>query len=153
LKVTVLEKYMAKEKTNWDDIPSLDDLSVDWSFEPENPLGRRKHVRICQKDLHAIIGVKNIPLKVVAKNIEAKGSLVDLNEYGMAALLETKFVVEQSIKVGLFLGENKIISKAIVRNVNEIGGKFRTGIEFVELEKEYETAIAAIVASKNFKSL
>jgi hypothetical protein len=65
---------MVKKKENCNDIPSLDGLEVDWQFEPENPLGKRMwlrigHVRLCQ-----IFGVKNIPVKVVAKGfIESFG--------------------------------------------------------------------------------
>ena len=42
---------MANEKTSWDNIPSLDELSVDWSYEAEDPLGKREQVRIFLKDI------------------------------------------------------------------------------------------------------
>ena len=37
---------MSDEKKSWDDIPSLGDLKVDWSYEPENPEGRRDSKRL-----------------------------------------------------------------------------------------------------------
>jgi hypothetical protein len=46
---------MAKEKVNWDDIPSLDGLEVDWQFEPENPLGKRAKVRIANSELYPLL--------------------------------------------------------------------------------------------------
>jgi len=144
---------MAEEKTSWDNIPSLDDLEVDWSFEPENPLGKRGGIRVEKRDLFSLLGIKNIPLKVVSKDFDEKGSLVDLDQYGLAVLLDTKLALEQIVKIGFFLGKQKIISRAVVRNVSSSEGKYRTGIQFIDLQEEYETAIVAIVTSKNYKSL
>jgi hypothetical protein len=143
---------MAKEKTNWDDIPSLDGLEVDWQFEPENPLGKRAWVRIVNIELFKLLGVKNIAVKVVAKNFDGKGALVDLAQSGLAVLLDTKLAESQQVKVGLFLGKQKILSRAVVRNVQDEEGRYRTGIEFAGLNKEYESFIAGLIASTSYKS-
>lgn len=144
---------MTKEKANWDDIPSLDGLEVDWQFEPENPLGKRAWVRIANNDLLPILGVKRIPVKVVSKDVEGKGYLVDLAQSGLAVLLEKELANSQQVKVGFFLGKQKIVSRAVIRNVNGVEGRYRTGMEFVDLNKEYESFIIGMISSKGYKSM
>ncbi len=143
---------MTKEKVNWDDIPSLEGLEVDWQFEPENPLGKRAWVRIVNSDLYPLLGVKSIPVKVVSKDCDSKGYLVDLGQSGVAVLLDTQLGLNQQVKIGFFLGKQKIVSRAIVRNVRDEQGRHRVGIEFVELNKEYESFIAGLISSKVYKS-
>ncbi len=142
---------MAKEKTGWDEIPSLQGLEVDWKYEPENPLGKRAWLRIADNELYAILGVKSIPVKVVSKNFEETGYLLDIAQGGVAVFLKTKLVVGQLLKIGFFLGKQKVISRAIIRNITSLEGRFRTGIEFVELDKEVESYIAGIISSKVFQ--
>jgi PilZ domain len=142
---------MAKEKSGWDQIPSLEGLEVDWHYEPDNPLGKRAWLRIVNNELHAILGVKNIPVKVASKNFEETGYLLDVAQGGFAALLKAKLAEGQLLKVGFFLGKQKVISRAIVRNVMSLEGRFRAGIEFVELDKELQGYIAGIISSKVFE--
>jgi hypothetical protein len=143
---------MTKEKTNWDDIPSLGGLEVDWQFEPENPLGKRAWVRIANRELLPLFGVKRIPIKVVTKNFDGKGYLVDLAQSGLAVLLDTKLAVSQQGKIGFFLGRQKIVSRAVIRDVRSDHDDYRTGLEFVDFEKEYETFIIGIISSKAYNS-
>lgn len=142
---------MTKEKTGWDKIPSLQGLEVDWAFEPENPLGKRAWLRIADNELHAILGVKSIPVKVAAKNFEETGFIIDIAQGGFGAFLKTKLKEGQLLKVGFFLGKQKVISRAIVRNVGSLEGRFRTGIEFVELDKDCQGFIAGVISSKVFQ--
>lgn len=141
------------DKVNWDDIPSLEGLEVDWQFEPENPLGRREWVRIEKNDLHPLLEVKNIPVKVVSRNFDEKGYLIDIAKNGMAVLLNTRLVVNQQVKIGLFLGKQKILSHAVIRNITDEKSRFRTGMEFVDLRKEYESFIVGLISSKSYKAL
>jgi hypothetical protein len=143
---------MTKEKVNWDDIPSLAGLEVDWQFEPENPLGKRAWVRIANIELFKLLGVKNIPVKVVAENFDGKGALVDIAQSGLGVLLEAELAEGQRVKVGLFLGKQKVLSRAVVRNVRDQEGRYRTGIEFVGLNKEYESYITGLIAATSYKS-
>jgi hypothetical protein len=124
------------DKVNWDDIPSLEGLEVDWQFEPENPLGRREWVRIVKNDLHPLLEVKNIPVKVVSRNFDEKGYLIDIAKNGMAVL-----------------GKHKVLSRAVIRNIFDEKGRFRTGMEFVDLNKEYESFIVGLISSKGYKAL
>ena len=142
---------MTKEKTGWDKIPSLQGLEVDWKYEPENPLGKRAWLRIADNELHSILGVKNIPVKVVSKNFDETGYLLDVAQGGLAVLLKTKLAVGQLLRVGFFLGKQKIVSRAIIRNAGPLEDRFRSGIEFVELDKESQSYIAGIISSKVYQ--
>lgn len=144
---------MTKSKADWDNIPSIDGLGVDWEYEPESPLGKRDLVRIESKDLKTILGVKIIPVKVVAQGYEGKGSLVDIAQGGIAVLLDASLAESQPVKLGLFLGKQKILSRAVVRSVDKQKGGYRTGMEFVGLQEEYATYIAGLVSSKVYKTI
>jgi len=140
---------MTEKKVSWDDIPSLENLKVDWEFEPENPLGKRAHVRMTSEDLYAVLEVKTIPVKVVASDFEEKGSLVDLALTGVAVTLDSRLEQEKPLMVGFFLGQQKIVSKVIAKNVVETGGRYRTGMVFENLNKEYADFITGISAAKS----
>lgn len=142
---------MAEKKPSWDDIPPLNGLEVDWEYEPENPLGKRAYARMANKDLFILFAVKSIPVKVVAKNYDKTGYLLDISKKGLAVLLPAHLPPELPVKIGLFLGAKKVISRAVVRNSSEVGGKYRTGVEFVDLEKGLETFIVGLGAAKGFQ--
>lgn len=142
---------MGKEKTKWDDIPSLQGLEVDWEYVPDNPLGKRVWMRMADRDLLAVLGVERIPIKVVSKYFDETGYLVDLAQGGLAVLLNAQLAVGQAVKLGFFLGKHKVISKALIRNVRSMEGKQRTGIEFVELAKESETFITGLISAKVYQ--
>ena len=139
---------MSEKKASWDDIPSLEDLKVDWEFEPENPLGKRAHARMKDTELYSVLDVKSIPVKVVAKDFEGKGYLVNLTAAGLAVNLESRLDKEKPLMVGFFLGQQKIVSKVRVKNVLEAGGKYKTGMVFENLSEEYADFITGISAAK-----
>jgi hypothetical protein len=143
---------MTKQQVNWDDIASLEGLEVDWHFEPENPLGRREGLRIVKGDLYPLLNVKNIPVKVVSKNFDEKGYLLDIAHNGLAVLLGKQLAENQQVKIGLFLGKQRILSRAVIKNVRDDKGRYRTGMEFVDLNKEYESFIVGLISSKVYKS-
>ena len=124
---------MSEKKASWDDIPSLDDLKVDWEFEPENPLGKRAHERMIATELHSVLEVKNIPVKVVANDFEGKGYLADLTPAGLAVKLDSRLEKEKPLMVGFFLGQQKIVSKVKVKNVQETDGKYKIGMVLITI--------------------
>ncbi len=142
---------MGKETAGWDDIPSLEGLEVDWEYVPENPLGKRAWMRMAGQDLLATLGANRIRVKVVAKNFEEAGYLIDLSQGGLAVFLNTGLAVGQAVKLGFFLGQHKVISTAMVRNVRSLEGGHRTGIEFVGLAKETETFINGLISAKVYQ--
>jgi c-di-GMP-binding flagellar brake protein YcgR len=141
---------MTEKKTSWDDIPSLDDLQVDWEFEPENPLGKRSNVRITAKDLRGLLSQRTVHVKILAEKQELKGTLEDLSETGAAVILEKQLPVQLKIAFGFFLGKEKIVSKAVVKSSSAVANRYRIGLEFFGLQEKPTEAIQAIVASKSF---
>lgn len=139
---------MADEKRNWDDIPSIADLEVDWTYEPENPLGKRAYLRLSNEILHDLLDVTKIPVKIVTANLNINNLLLDLSENGLAVLSNHKFTVGNPVKVGLILQMEKVVSRAIVRNVTSIDSHYRIGMEFVGLDEKSVSFIKSLIASQ-----
>ncbi|SDO72585.1 PilZ domain-containing protein [Desulforhopalus singaporensis] len=142
---------MADTKKNWDDISSLDDLKIDWDFEPENPQGKRKDSRLTVKELGLLLEKKNIPVKVLALKNEHKGKLVDLSLKGAALLLDIDIPADTKIALGFFLGAEKILTRGVVKNCSPASGGHRIGLMFSDLPAECQKAIDALLASKNYR--
>jgi hypothetical protein len=142
---------MATGKTSWDDIPSLENLSIDWEYEPENFLGKRAWLRLEKNDLHSFLTNSSIPVKIISRNIDKTGQLIDISVGGLAVYLNSELTGGQMVRVGFFLGKQKVISRAIVRNVSSLEEKYRIGLEFIGLEEEDASFIAGLNASKIYK--
>jgi len=139
---------MADKKVSWDDIPSLEGLKVDWDFEPKSTLGKRAQKRMKSTELYPILGVNKIYVKVVANNFEEKGYLLDLTSRGLAVSLNSCLDKNTPVKIGFFLGPQKIVSRALVKNSQEVDGMYKIGMVFEKLNKESAEFITGIFASK-----
>lgn len=139
---------MAEKKPSWDDIPSLEGFEVDWDYKPKNPMGKRAHIRMKDTELYPVLNVTTIPVKVAANDFEEKGYMGDITPAGMAVTMSSKLTEGKPVMVGFFLGEQKIVSKAIVKNVREVDGKYITGFVFENLNEDYANFIAGLFASK-----
>ena len=144
---------MTEQKAGWDDIPSIEGLEVDWNYKPESLLGKRAWNRMTERDLLPLFDVQSMPVQVAAKNFDGLGSLVDIGQSGIAVLLDTKLAVSEQVKIGLFFGKQKVMSRAVIRNVGDGKGKHRIGMEFMDFKKEYESFIAGLVSTKSYRSL
>ena len=138
-------------KASWDNIPSLEDLKMDWDYEPENPLGRRSSIRLSKNDLIRTLDAEQIPVKIISRKFDNNGSLVDLSTKGLAVLLDVEMKAGILIKVGFLLGKVKVIARGIIRNSSKLRDFYRTGIEFVEFEDEATAFIASLTSSKVYK--
>ena len=138
-------------KASWDNIPSLEDLKMDWDYEPENPLGRRSSIRLSKNDLIRTLDADQIPVKIISRKFDNNGSLVDLSTKGLAVLLDVEMKAGLLIKVGFLLGKVKVIARGIIRNSSKLRDFYRTGIEFVEFEDEATAFIASLTCSKIYK--
>lgn len=137
---------------SWNDIPSISNIEVDWDYEPENPNGKRSWVRIGKKHLYMLLNVKSIAVKIVSKKIDQTGSLVDISPAGLAILLnDTTLTVGTLIKIGLNLGKEKVLSKAVVRNVCSLNNKNRIGLEFLEPAEKDVSFITGLMYTKAYK--
>jgi hypothetical protein len=136
------------EKKKWADIPSLEELVVDWDYQPKNPQGKRAFVRMSDKDIARMLGCQSVLVKVATADATIAGSLRDICEGGLAVNLKEELAENQTIKVGLLLGEEKIISRALVRHVQQRDREYIAGIMFVDLGVAAKKYISGMYASK-----
>ena len=141
------------EKKNWHDIPSIEGLEIDWQYEPESTLGKRACPRMTERDVLALFDAQSLPVQVAAKNFGGLGSLVDIGQSGMAVLLDTKLTPSEPVKIGFFLGQQKIASRAVIKNVGDGRGGHRIGMEFMDFKPEYRSYIAGLVSTKSYHAL
>ncbi len=139
---------MNKNEKNWDNIPSIEGLGIDWEFEPENPLGKRAYVRLTKKDLHVLFQKKEIPVKLISEKREARALLVDVSQGGVSLhVKDAKWENSQLVKLGFFLGSQKVISRGRIRNVREDKGRVLLGIEFVGLPDTNHEFLSGLYSS------
>jgi hypothetical protein len=136
------------QKKKWDDIPSLAGLEMDWEFQPANPHGKRVHARMDEKELARLFDGQRVLVKVATAEATFTGSLYDICEGGLAVKLDYRLAENQAIKVGLFLGAEKIISGAVVKHVQNRDRNYTTGVKFVGLGRAERQHISGMYASK-----
>lgn len=139
------------EKKKWDDIPSLQGLEMDWEFKPDNPNGKRVHTRMDEKALASLFDGRSIQVKVATQETTLSGSLHDICEGGLAVRLDRRLEENQAIRVGLFLGAEKIISGAVVKHVQSRDHLYTTGVKFIGLGRNEQQHISSLYASKVLK--
>ncbi len=139
------------EKKRWEDIPSLDGLTIDWEYKPESSTNKRSFIRIKMEALAKLFEVKEIFVKIATSSQAYTAQLLDLSEGGLSLGVPIPLAVHLPIKIGFFLGQVRIISKAEVRHVQEIEGQYITGIKFIDLDKESAAFLKELYASQVFR--
>jgi c-di-GMP-binding flagellar brake protein YcgR len=139
---------MSEEKKGWADIPSLEGLQMDWGYSAENPLGKRKFQRMDNGDVRSIFEVKTVPVRVATGDFTMDGTLSDISGGGLALILKKALAVGQQVKLGFFLGTQKIISRATVRQCAPIRSAYKIGFEFHDIKEEDSRYINGLYASK-----
>lgn len=124
---------MSAIKNDWEDQSSLVGLTIEWDYEPENPLGKRKVTRISKKELAELANVDKVMVKIHAQGVAATGSLEDISENGFAVLLYKMLKEGLQVRAGFLLGRRKILASAKVRNITNLDGKYRIGLEYIGL--------------------
>ena len=136
---------------SWKDIPSLENVEVDWDYEPINSLGKRSHLRLSNKNLSLFFNNENILVNVASCKSHETGDLFDISQSGLAILLHDTELKKGSLtKVNLQIGERKFISKAVVRNISSFEGQDRIGFEFVDPAVENSMFIKRLINSKAY---
>ena len=137
-----------EKKKNWDDIPSLEGLDVDWEYKPVSPLGKRAFVRIKMENISTMFEAREILVKIATSEKTYTGRLLDISEGGLSLCLPALLEINRPVKVGFFLGTMKIISKAQVRHAQKNGDGYTTGVKFVDLNEEVAQYIRGLYASQ-----
>jgi len=138
---------------SWDDIPSLNGLEVDRKYKVETPLGKRKFERMTAVDMTSMLEVKTIRAKVVTDKHTVDGQLSDICADGMALILKNELSVNQYVKIGFFLGKQKIISKAIVKQSVPVQNNYKVGFQFHDINEEDSKYIHSLYAAKRLNRL
>ena len=136
-----------KHRICWEDIPSIEGVSVEWDFKPSTPLGKRAFARIKKEDIPRLYTVEEIFVKVATVKHSYTAILIDISAGGLAMLIPAALEENQLLKVGFHLGSVKIVSKAAVRHSHKIGAQYIAGIEFVDFDSEYAAYINGLYAS------
>lgn len=125
-----------EKKKSWDDIPSLEGLEMDWEYTTESSDNRRSSPRLHMEAVAKLFEVKEILVKIATASQTHTARLLDLNEGGACLEVPVRLEVLLPVRVGFFLGQMKIISKAEVRHVRKQGERYATGVKFIGLDKE-----------------
>ena len=139
------------EKKRWDDIPSLDGLTIDWEYKPESSNNKRSFIRIKMEALAKLFEVKEIFVKIATSSQTCTAHLLDLSEGGLSLGVPIPLAVNLPVKIGFFLGQVKVVAKAEVRHVRKIEGQYITGIKFIDLDKESAAFLKELYASQVFR--
>ncbi len=133
---------------SWNDIPSLDGLQIDWEYKPKSSLGKRSYARLKSDDISGLFEIKELLVKVATFKKIYTGKLLDISEGGSLLSLPDSLEENIPLKVGFFLGKEKIVTKAVVRHSCKTREGYTTGIMFVDLNKASAEYIAGLYASK-----
>ena len=144
---------MAEKKKSWDEIPSLDELKMDWDYKADTTLGKRKHERMTNQDVASLFGKKTIRARVATDKQTIDGTLSDICAGGMALILNREFSVNQYVKIGLFLGKQKIVSNAVVKRATPVNNSYKVGFQFHNINEEDSRYINSLYASKRLNRL
>ncbi len=139
---------MSEKKKDWDEIPSLEGLQMDWDYSGNDSLGNRRFERLTHGDVTEIFEVKAVPVRVATPEFTIDGTLSDVSGGGVAVILKKSIEAGRPAKIGLFLGRRKIISRVVARQSAEIQNGFRIGFEFKDISEEDSTYINGLYATK-----
>lgn len=137
-----------EKKMNWDAIPSLEGLEIDWEYSTRKGGDKRAYVRLNLDDMGQLFEAREIAIKVATVQQMHSGVLLDISTGGMAAQLPVALEVNQQVKVGFFLGTMRIVAKGQVRHVQRHGNGYTIGIQFVDLDTASRDFIGGLYASK-----
>lgn len=133
---------------DWEEIPGLEGLQMEWDYCPDCRDGQRLHKRMTRTDMANLYGSRHVSVNVASTTGTFKGSLRDLSEGGLGLDLKTRLDECQNLKVGMVLGAKQIVVSAQVRHVRAGGHGYTAGLQFINLEPSIRKFIAGMYASK-----
>lgn len=148
-----MDKLCKKEDemaSNWDKIPSIPNLTVDWDYTPETSFGKRLWKRMVQQDLRSLFGIDSTPVKMITAETEIKGRLVDISQKGLGVLLEDGLPAGKMGKIGFRLGKETIVSQVVTKNSRRLSVNHRVGLEFVGLNRKMEDYLADLSSADSY---
>ena len=140
-----------EKKKSWNDVPSLDELEMDWEYQPESSKDKRSFVRINSEAMAKLFQTKEILVKIAAGDQTCTARLLNLCEGGLSLAAPVQLEMHLPIKVSFLLGQMNIVSKAEVRHVRKSEEQYITGIKFVDLDKVSAEFLRGLYASQIFR--
>lgn len=140
-----------EKKVDWDAIPSLEGLEIDWEYSARKGGDKRAYVRLNIEDIGQLFEAREIAVKVATVQQMHSGALLDISTGGVAVHLAVALEADQHVKVGFLLGATRVIAKGQVRHVQRLGRGYKIGIQFVDLDPACREFIGGLYASKVFR--
>lgn len=137
-----------EKKVNWDSIPSLEGLEVDWDYGKNCARDKRAFVRLNLDDMGQLFEVSEIKVKVGTVQQIHDGVLLDVSAGGAAVKLSAPLEVQQPIKIGFVLSNTPIVAKGQVRHMHRLEKGYKIGLEFIDLDPNIKDYIGGLYASK-----
>lgn len=139
---------MAEKIFSWDDIPSLEGGGVDWDYKPHTAADKRQYIRLNSGSLFQLLELREIAVRLATTKQTYDGTLIDISQGGLALTLPVQLASNIPVKVGLFLGREKIVSRGLVRHTAKQSEHYVTGIQFVDLAPASHEFIAGLYSSR-----
>lgn len=139
---------MTEKTFSWDDIPSLDGGGVDWEYKPQAAADKRRYIRLNSGSLFQLFELQEISVRLATTKQTYDGTLIDISQGGLALNLPAELTLNLPVKVGFFLGREKIVSRGLVRHTKKDNKHYLTGIEFVDLAPTSLEFLASLYSSK-----
>lgn len=139
---------MSENKKDWDEIPSLEGLQMDWDYSGNDRLGKRRVERLTFGDVSEIFEIKAVPVRVATGESTMDGTLSDISGGGIAVTFKKPIEAGTKAKIGFFLGRRKMIFRVIARQVSEVQDGFRIGFEFQDISEEDSTYINGLYSAR-----
>jgi|GEM_PF-6412453 len=114
-------------------IPLPAGMETDRVDQPDSSHGKRAYARMNEKELAHLFNGQRIVVKVATVEATLTGSLHNIGEGGLAVRLDQRLAENQAIKVGFFLGDEKIIAGAVVKHVQGRNHRYTAGMKFIGL--------------------
>lgn len=137
-----------EKKIDWDSIPSLEGLEVDWEYNARKDRDKRVYVRLNLEDIGQLFEVSEIKVKVATAQQVYDATLSDISTGGVAVILAVSLQVNQPLKLGFVLSSMRIVTKGIVRHLKPLKNGCKVGIQFIDLDTAAKDFIGGLYASK-----
>lgn len=141
-----------EKKVNWDAIPSLEGLEIDWEYSTRKGVDKRAYVRLNLDDIGQLFEAREVAVKVATVQQMHNGSLLDISTGGVAVQLAVALEVNQPVKVGFLLGAMRITAKGKVRHIQQLRNSYKIGIQFLDMDTASRDFIGGLYASKIFRN-
>ena len=109
--------------------------------EKEAAAEKRDNARIRHGDAARAYNVQRIDVRFTTEYRDYDGSLLDLSASGAAVLLAAPLPLALPVTVRLKMGERLIEAKGLVKNRSKLGGRYRVGVQFTEIDPENESLL------------